>query len=60
MSDQPAAGGNRQLIIATLAAAVLQVRGQADPEHIAQALRDAEAALTEVQRTRKGGGGKKG
>ena len=55
MSDQPGQPGSRQLAIATLAAAIIQVRGKADPEAVAEALRDADAAFRAANQQRRAG-----
>ena len=55
MSDQPSQPGGRQLAIATLAAAIIQVRGKADPEAVAEALRDADAAFRAAKEQRRAG-----
>jgi hypothetical protein len=55
VSDQPGQPGSRQLAVATLAAAIVQVRGKADPEAVAEALRDAAAALRAANQQRRAG-----
>jgi hypothetical protein len=55
VSEQTVQPANRQLMIVTLAAAIIQVRGGADQKQVIEALRDAEAALKSFRQERREG-----